>query len=183
MRLYKGQGQGEGGMLGINVIVEGDKVVIEGFNRLSHNITDKAVPRALSRIAQGTAVEALANLTGPKRGLKTVTSKKGRQRAVGQKGELAGGYPVPMLTGNLRRLLGFVMPGRTKSSNGKTFTAGPMEAIVFDSAEYAMTIHEGRGSSAKYGRRPFMDDAFKTFNAGARTKAIMEEEIAKEIKK
>lgn len=165
-------------MLGLNVTLKGEKVVLDGLTSFAHNIRAKAIPRGLRRIVKGTAAEALQNfLTGPVRGFKTKTSSSGRQRAVAQKPELAGGYPVPMLSGNLRRLLGWVFPGQTKLSNNLTFEAGPMEALIFDSAEYAMTIHEGTDSSSEYGPRPFMDDAFAAFNAGARTKDIIEEEI------
>ncbi|MFQ5737139.1 MAG: hypothetical protein ACE5GY_09825 [Thermodesulfobacteriota bacterium] len=163
-------------MLGINVTVEGDRVVIEGLGRYERGIRERALPNALRRIASGTARKAVDRLSGPRRGLATVTARSGRKRAVPQRPDLAGGYPVPRLTGNLRRLLSWIGPGRAKEG----FSTGPFEAMVFDSAQYAMQIHEGKGSSEKYGPRRFLDDAFDEFNAGARAAAIIEGELNKE---
>ena len=169
-------------MLGINVTIDGERVVIEGLENLSDNIKSKAIPRGIRRIVKGTASIALEKfLSGPVRGLKSKTSKGGRQRAVAGKPELAGGYPVPRLSGTLKRLLGWLFPGQSKSSNGLSYNAGPMEGLVYDSALHAGIIHEGTGSSKKYGPRRFLDDAFSAFNRGARTTLIMEDEIEKEI--
>jgi hypothetical protein len=71
----------------------------------------------------------------------------------------AGGYPVPVRTGHLRWLLGLVLPDETKESEGLSFEAGSLEAIIFDSAEYADVIHEGTGTSSEYGERPYLKDA------------------------
>lgn len=160
--------------LGINVTVEGDKVIIEGLENYSRAISEKAIPCALKVIASGTAREALNWLSGPVRGVASRTARKsGRQRAVAQKPELAGGYPVPRVTGNLRRLLRWLDPGQSRGD----FSAAPFEAIVYDSAEYARVIHEGAGSSAQFGARPFLDDAFLAFNAGDNVSLILEEKI------
>lgn len=161
-------------LLDVSVRVEGDKVVLEGLENYSEGIQSRAIPAALKVIAGGTAREALNFLSGPARGLKTVTSKGGRQRAVSQ--GTAGGYPVPRLTGNLRRLLSWIGPNTSK----KGFSTGPLEAMIFDSAEYARVIHEGSGSSAKFGPRPFLDDAFEAFNRGERVKTVIEQKIAEE---
>lgn len=168
---------------GIYVTIEGSKVVVNGLTNLFLNIQKKAIPRGLRRIVKGSATEALQLLSGPKRGLKTVTAKKsGRQRAVAQKPELAGGYPVPRMAGFLRRALDWLFPGQSKSANGLSFSAGPMEGLLYNSALYAGQIHEGKGSSSRYGPRPFLDDAFKAFNQGGGAAKAMEEEIAKEVK-
>ena len=163
-------------MLNITVKIENEKIILEGLNGFAEDIRAKAIPSALREIASGTAREAIRFLSGPARGLKTVKAKgTGRQRAVSQ-GE-AGGYPVPRLTGNLRRLLQWLGPNRTIGSEGKSFSTGSMEAMIFDSAEYANVIHEGTGTSAAYGARPFLNDAFEAFNAGERVKRIVEEKI------
>lgn len=161
-------------LLDVSVRIEGDRVVLEGLDKYSQGIQSRAIPGALKVIAGGTAREALNFLSGPARGLKTVTSKGGRQRAVSQ--GAAGGYPVPRLTGNLRRLLSWIGPNSAKEG----FSTGSHEAMVFDSAEYARVIHDGTGSSAKYGPRPFLDDAFKAFNQGGKVKAVIEQKIAEE---
>ena len=163
-------------MLNISVTIENEKVILEGLEGFSEDIRTKAIPEALREIASGTAREAIRFLEGPKRGLKTVKAKgSGRQRATPQ-GE-AGGYPVPRLTGNLHRLLQWLGPNRTTESEGKSFTTGPMDAVIFNSAEYANVIHDGTGTSAKYGARPFLNDAFEAFNSGERAKKIVEEKI------
>jgi hypothetical protein len=175
-------------MLAINVKISGEKIHIEGLEQYSDNIHMKAIPRALRRTAKGSTVEALALLSGPRRGLKTITAKKsGRQRTVAKETETAGDYPVPRLTGHLRRLQGWLGPGRSKTANDISFATGPMEALIYNSAEYASAIHTGvfttiKGSkySPLFGPRPFMDDAFKNFNSGGKVKNIFEEEIAKE---
>lgn len=168
-------------MLAINVKIDGEKIHIEGLERYSDNIHLKAIPRALRRTVKGSIVEALKLLEGPKRGLKTIRAKKsGRQRAVAQKPEAAGRYPVPRVTGHLKRQQDWLGPGRSKTANDITFATGPMEALMYNSAEHAGWIHEGKGSSAKYGARRFQDDAFKNFNSGGKVKNIFEEEIAKE---
>ncbi|MDH4100602.1 MAG: hypothetical protein OEV28_08500 [Nitrospirota bacterium] len=88
-----------------------------------------------------------------------------------------GAFPVPRLTGHLARMLDFLDPGQSKSAEGHSFTAGALEAAVFDSAEYADIIHEGRGSSAKFGERPFLTDALESFNRGDKIKQIIEDKI------
>lgn len=57
-----------------------------------------------------------------------------------------GSYAVPVRTGHLYGSHFF----RVESSR---------LAIVGNTARYAAPIHEGRGSSAPHGRRPFLDDA------------------------
>lgn len=169
-------------MLGINVTIDGEKVVINGLTSLSDNIGMKAIPRGVRRITQGTARISLEKyLSGPARGLTSKTSKGGRQRGIAGKPELAGGYPVPRLSGNLRRLTSWLNPGQSKSIEGFSYSAGPMEGLIYTPLPYAGQIHEGRGSSKKYGPRRFLDDAFTFFNKGARSNRIMEDEIEKEI--
>lgn len=61
----------------------------------------------------------------------------------------SGSYPVPVRTGNLRRSENWYM---TSDLTGYV-QAGDANT------PYAVPIHEGEGSSAKYGARPFVDDA------------------------
>lgn len=160
---------------GISVSIEGGKVRIENLDKFSAAIKEKAIPGALIVIASGITREAITLLTGPKRGLKTFTAKKsGRQRAVGRNPQLAGGYPVPRLSGNLRRLMGWLAPNSSKGP----FSTGPFDSVVYNSAEYARVIHQGTGSSAKFGERPFLDDAVMVFNEGGGIKKVIEENIA-----
>jgi len=171
--------------LDIRVTVKGDKVLVEKLGAYSRAITAEALPRALRKIAAGTAREAMKNLQGPARGVHSKRARRsGRQRAVAGSPGLAGGYPVPRVTGNLLRLLRWLGPGRSVSTSGvksvsKTFATGPLEAVVFDSALYAGAIHGGFGSSAKYGARPYLDDAFRSFNAGSASAQAVDFELGK----
>jgi len=167
-------------MLDIQVTVEGEKIIIEGLESLGDNIRP-ALQRALAKMGKGIHREAYDFLSGP-----------------GAKGSNApaGGYPVPVRTGTLRRLLDWLEPGETKTvgamydwrdksliTSSGTFSAGPMEAMVYDSAEYARVIHEGTHTSREYGRRPFLEDALEKFNSEDRIRKIFEGEIKREIKK
>ena len=145
-------------MLGVNATFEGDKVLIHGLEQLEEEIPG-AIKDGLGDIIDRIHIAAIRLLQGPGRGVKKVTAKKsGRQRAVPQRPELAGGYPVPRVTSHLLRLLGSLKPGKSKTSNGLTFTTLPMEAMLYDSARYADQIKDGTGSSEKYGPRPFDQD-------------------------
>ena len=164
-------------------------ITIKGMNKLMRELDDLANRRlpaaqraALKDIAREVHGLAFENLSGPGRTpvrLRTArrytysdgnierrtlnkTRKRGQFSMLGAK---PGSYPVPVVAGNLRRLLGFVDPGESVSSNGLTFTAGDDEAIVFDSAEYAKVIHDGTRSSARYGPRRYIADALAKSNA------------------
>lgn len=148
-------------MLNIKVRVSNDKIVINGLK----GFIDKApgaVKRGLATSALGVFKEAFKWLSG-------AGAKKSSVAA--------GGYPVPVRTGHLRRMLAWLKPGATKSVDGQSFTAGPFESVVYNSAEYAEVIHEGKGSSAKYGPRRYIEDAFETFNQGGKIKRNIETEI------
>lgn len=124
--------------LSLNVTMVGDKVVAKGL-AFAEALLPGAIQKGLASVAMAGYSGAFQLLSGPR--------------------DPAGAYPVPVVVGNLRRLLGWVKPGASKSRGGETFTAGKLEAIVFDAAEYSETIHEGKGSSEKYGARPFVTDA------------------------
>lgn len=148
-------------MLNIKVKVFNDKIVIDGLQRF----VDKApgaVKRGLATSALGVFKEAFKWLSG-------AGAKKSSVAA--------GGYPVPVRTGHLRRMLAWLKPGATKSAGGQSFAAGPFESVVYNSAEYAEVIHEGKRSSVKYGPRRYIEDAFETFNQGGKIKRNIEAEI------
>jgi len=178
-------------MFTLGVTVSGDKVVLSNLQRFETAVFTGA-QRGLQKSVRGIHPLAMAflngaggagrkaQIVGPSRGF---TKKSGE--TVNFKPQLsgAGAYPVPVRTANLKRLLDFVDPGQSKFSNGVTFVAGPNEAVLYDSAEYAMTIHQGTGSSEKFGRRPYVEDALKAFNQGAGIVKAVEQEIAAEIQK
>jgi hypothetical protein len=118
-----------------------------------------------------------AQIVGPARGF---TKKSGESVNFKAQFSGAGAYPVPVRTGNLRRLLAFVSPGQTVSAGPFTIHAGSMEAILFNSAEYANVIHEGTGSSAKFGPRRYLIDALNKYKNGEMS-AIMAEEMARKV--
>lgn len=185
-------------MLDIQIKIEGDKVIIEGLNKIAAEMPG-AINRGLQRVAVGIDRAAFDWLLGPGAKGKTEGAvysdiKTRKLKLKGQKWTpqniAAGGYPVPGRTGHLKRSLDWLHPGATKSvtRHGEkhdvgSITAGPNEAIIYNAAEYANVIHEGRGSSAKFGPRRYLTDALERFNQGARIKKIMEEEIQKEIDK
>jgi hypothetical protein len=172
-----------------------------GLKRVESHVEQigKAYPSAarkgLRRIVRGLHALSLAKLSGsggagrkaqivgPSRGF---TKKSGETVNFKPQFSGAGADPVPTRTGNLRRLLGFVEPGQTKSfresKTGKGFSgsfhAGPMEAILYNSATYANTIHEGLGSSRKFGPRRFLVDALEKMKNGEMA-AIMNDEMEK----
>jgi len=123
---------------------------------------DKGVKKGLTIVAKGVHNYAKVFLSG---------KKKPR-----------GAYPVPVVTGHLRRSLDLVLPGRSKTSDGVTFNASKNEVIVFDSADYAKLIHEGKETSAKYGPRRFLTDAFELFNRDTPITEIIINEINNEMK-
>jgi hypothetical protein len=141
-----------------------------------------AAQRGLTRIVMKAHEEATKLLSGPGRKIVRVrkTKRGGKTRRRGQYDMLGGrpgSYPVPVVMGNLRRLLGYVPPDRTVMSNNMSFSAGRFEALLFDSAEYGNVIHEGKGSSEKYGPRRFGVDALRKVDSIA----YLKEEIDKEI--
>jgi hypothetical protein len=181
-------------MLDIKVTIHGDKIVIENLQQIAKGLPN-AIDRGLSRVATDIHRRAFDFLNGAgSKGLsREVTSKKGTKYLKWEKRTSpisAGGYPVPIRTGNLRgrlnnahdSLMAFLHPNESRTVGGNTFTTGDHEAMVFNAAEYAGVIHDGRGSSAKFGPRRFLTDALEAFNSGGKIKAVMEEEIEKLIK-
>jgi len=181
-------------VLDINIKLQGDKLVIQNLAHLAAEMP-KAVDRALVRAAIGIERAAHDYLSGAGgAGKSKRRDYEGFERknwgAAGKSHyqtfrsyQGAGGYPVPVRTGHLRRSLAWLRPGTSKTGDSGTFSAGDHEVVIFDSAEYANAIHEGKGSSAKFGRRPYLQNALQLFNQGDRIRQIMEEEIGKEIEK
>ena len=145
-------------MLSIRVDIANEKVLIQSMGHLAAAFPD-AVERGLARAAKGVHRIAFAWLSGAK-------------------GD-PGAYPVPVITGHLRRLLDWIKPGESKSTEAGSVTAGRFEAIIYNSAAYALTIFTGRGSSAKFGERNAIITAFEEFNEGERVAKIVQEEVEK----
>ncbi len=175
-------------MLDINVTIEGDKVVIAGLGKLTGELQG-AANRGLERSVTGIYGLAYGFLSGAggadknKRNDYTGFTKKSGEGVMFRSYEGAGGYPVPVRTGDLRRHLDWLKPGESKTGPAGTFAAGQNEAVIYNSEEYANVIHGGYGSSAKFGPRPFLTDALEKFNVGDRIRKNIEEEVAEEIRK
>lgn len=181
-------------MLNVQVRIEGDKVVIANLAALAERFP-VAIKRGLRRVGAGVHREAYSFLSGSGRTSMRLTNRgaiigvdgritRQKSRLRGQQSNLGarpGSYPVPVVTGNLRRLLDWLNPGQSKSGPAGTFTSGPMEIVVYDSAAYAADIHDGRGSSAGFGPRSYLTDALRKFNEAERVKRIIEEELQREI--
>lgn len=158
-------------MLSISATLENDKVVIEGLQDLAEDVPH-AIRIALAKGAKETHRESFEFLSGAGGG--------------------AGWYPVPVQTGHLRRLLDWLAPQKTpgwtaqakaKSVNGLDYATGDMEAMVYNSAAYSRSIHDGTGSSEKFGARPFITDGFERFNQGNKLAEITNQEIEKAARK
>lgn len=141
----------------LDIKVTGTKVIINGLNALPKKIRETAAPAALKQMAIGTFGLSSNYLSGGS------TS--------------AGSYPVPVRSGKLKRLLSALEPGRTK--NG--FITGPLQSMVFNSAPYSQTIHEGTDTSKKYGPRRYLTDALNRFNASGSIDMILEDETQKAL--
>lgn len=76
-----------------------------------------------------------------------------------------GGYPVPVPTGALLQAHFFNV-------------ASYKLAVVGDTAKHAVVVHEGRGSSRPYGRRPFLDDAAASVDTTGIVQAAVREGMA-----
>ncbi len=145
-------------MLSVNATLENDKIVINGMRGLQRDMP-QVLQRTLTKAAIGTHRESFDLMSGS--------------------GGNPGAYPVPVVTGHHRRMLDWLKPNARKGS----FAAGKFEAIVYNSAIYAGAIHQGLGSSSKYGARPAITDGFERFNRGGKLAQIAVEEITIEARK
>jgi len=175
-------------MLDIQVKIEGDKVIIEGLGKIAQELPG-AITKGLTRSAKGIHGNAQDFLSGAgAKGettgfayadIKTRKLKISKQKWTPQSIP-AGGYPVPARRKHLLGSLYWLKPGTSRThESGKTFTVGPHEVIISDSAIYQHPIHEGTWTQTKHGPRRFLTDALTKFNQGDRIKKIMEEEIQK----
>ncbi len=146
-------------MLDIQVSIEGDRVIIEGLESFAKTMP-KAVKRGLERAAKGVHREAYEWLSGTK-------------------ASSPGGYPVPVVTEHLRRMLNWLRPGEIKDN----IRAGEFESIVYNRAEYAAVIHEGTHTSKKYGKRPFLEDALRIFSETGKIERVFEDEIKRQMER
>lgn len=180
--------------MNISISLEGDKLVIENLNAMPR-LVHLASNRGLKKVAIGVSrlsVDYLNN--GGAKGTSTwKTSKKtGKEYLSWKKNDApvsSGAYPVPTRTGHLKRLMFFLGADESKTVTysdikdrkqySSEFKTGPNEVIVFNAAHYSRVIHEGLGSSAKFGRRPFLHDALQKFNAGDNIVHIVTREIEK----
>lgn len=172
-------------MLDLKVTIDNDKVVIAGLEKLAAEMPG-AVSRGLRRSAAGIYAIAYQWLSGKGGGTRTYSrewSAGGEVRKKKKMGAAGGGYPVPVRTGHLRRSLGWLAPGNSKSGDVGTFKAADDEVVVFNSARYAANVFLGRGSSAKFGPRDALRDALNYFNHGGQIQQMISEEIRKEINK
>lgn len=150
-------------MLNVTATVRGDRVVFENLEAW-HRHLPKGVEHGLSTIARHVFRQAHQFLSGVQK-------------------DPPGSWPVPVRTGHLRRSLNWLEPGESKTTEAGTFEAGPLQAVVYDSAIYAYPIHEGRGSSAKFQSRPYLTEALKVFARGDRIATTMNKAIRDELKR
>lgn len=75
-----------------------------------------------------------------------------------------GSYPVPVRTGNLRRLTNYASPGSTAKVKDKSYKVEDNEVLIFNGAGYAKSVHNGIGRNSKHGPRTYMTDGFKDTN-------------------
>ncbi len=165
----------------LNIKVDGEKVVQHNLMNLTDNL-EKATQRGLTRSAKGVYREAFKWLSGP--GRKKVTRKTRKRGQADSLGARPGGYPVPVITGNLRRLLDWLKPGTSKSTGaGERIEAGSKESIIYNSAAYGHVIRDGTYSSEKFGSRDYMADALEVFDQGGRIEKTIDEEVEKVIRR
>lgn len=175
-------------MLVLTATVENDKIILNGLQNIAHEMPS-AVRAGFNRIGPGIFSEAYKLLNGPGRPQVRIrdTDKQKKTRPRGQFAQLGarpGSYPpVPSISGNLKRLLGWVGPGESKGSGDMNFTAGDLELVLFDSAAYATSIFQGKDSSAKYGERDAIKDGMENFGGVNKMAQVIDEEIQKTVDK
>jgi len=174
----------------INVTVTGTEAVGASLDDIATNKLPAAVKQALIDAVRGIHAatsnhlnrEGCAGrkqrLVGPIRGRHGFTKSSGESIAF-KILQGAGAYPVPVRTGNLRKSLFTVEPGRTVVNDSGSYQSGAFEAQVVASVKYARVIHEGRGSSKKFGPRPFLTDGFKDFGGREQVVELLRRELAK----
>lgn len=146
-------------MLIFKVDRKNEKIYLDAINR-HPEAAYRAVSRGMETAGRGVFAEAFRWLSGPR--------------------AATGGFPVPVKTGHLRRLLAWLKPGESKSEGGDTVSAGELETVVYNSAAYADAIAKGLGSSAKFGPRDYLAKGLEDFNRGDGIAGAINDELAKE---
>ncbi|MCK5021374.1 MAG: hypothetical protein KAS32_30460 [Candidatus Peribacteraceae bacterium] len=169
-------------LLGIKIKIDNDDITIEKLEAFDRLLSEEVIPEILSVIGTDVLAAAVDNLSGPSKGVRTIKTKSGAQRTEPINPGLAGDYPVPLYSGHLRRSMDIVLPGMSKAAGGDTFTAGENEVVIFNSAEYAGVIHEGGGSSEKYGRRAFLEDAINDYVGDGKSQAVVDNKVGEALR-
>ncbi|MHB8173320.1 MAG: phage virion morphogenesis protein [Nitrospirota bacterium] len=134
---------------------------------LRKDLAGEVANNIVGRLAKNVFEKAFDNLSGPR-----IPKKKWR------KSPLAGSWPVPVRTGQLRRSLYMIGAGGLKQGDGGgKYSVGPGEAYVGDSAKYAGEIEDGpRGN-----KRPFLTEPAREYLGLA--PRIADEELKKVVEK
>lgn len=135
---------------------------LKGFSR---DFAEEIIDNIAVRLATDIFKKAFANLSGPK-----IPKKEWRNSP------LAGSFPVPVRTGNLRRCLDMIKPG-----GGGKYDVGHGEAYVLNSAAYAAEIEDPAAFGRKGNKRPFLTGPAQEFLG--KSVQYAEEELEKGIKK
>lgn len=135
---------------------------LKGFSR---DFAEEIIDNVVVRLATDIFKKAFANLSGQKIPKKDWSNSP-----------LAGSFPVPVRTGNLRRCLDMIKPG-----GGGKYDVGHGEAYVLNSAAYAGVIENPAEYGRKGNQRPFLTGPAQEFLVKAPQYA--EEELAKGIEK
>jgi hypothetical protein len=153
-------------MLMIRCDIQNEKVILSGLGTLADRF-----PAAVKKTLEKATIWTFRNA---------------QDWLMGASSASPGSYPIPRRSSRLKDLLFKVFPGETKASQYGSITAGQTEAVVGDSAAYATTVFLGKGSSAKFGERNAIVDAFKQFNggeAGNKLGEMLDKEITAEAKR
>ncbi|MGC2423167.1 MAG: hypothetical protein WA666_02300 [Nitrospirota bacterium] len=138
---------------------------------LRKDLAGEVANNIVGRLAKNVFKKAFDNLSGPR-----IPKKKWRNSP------LAGSYPVPVRTGNLRRSLYMIGAGGLKQGDGGgKYSVGPGEAYVGDSAKYAGEIEDPSVFGRRGSKRPFLTDPAKEYLGLA--PRFAEEELDKAVKK
>jgi len=154
-------------MISFRVKVYGNQAVVANLAAVRRYMP-VAIDRGLANIARHIHRRAIRLLNNK--------GKKGSQVPPGE-------YPVPVRTGHLKRSLDWLEPGESKDTEVGRFRARHGEAVVFDSARYAMAVHEGLFTHTKFGRRPYAEDALEEFARSGGIVKELEKQVRNELRR
>lgn len=137
--------------------------------------TPKALDRTITKVGGLVHQKAIANLSG-------AGAKKSKIAA--------GGFPVPVRTGWIRRLEYIVAPGKSKSlKTGTPETPSQLlikvpkhQMVLGNSADYAVSVHDGTFSNTDHGPRRFLFGALEEISRSGIIDKILAQEVAKTTK-